>query len=335
MFNSFEDGMFVRSVKEFGSLIISDKTTRNLSGFLMINFLFAFVELVYGLKTNSLSLISDAFHMFFDCTGLMTSLAASVISKWRPTEKFTYGYGRAEVIGSLINCLILLFIAFFVLVEAIERAIEPAEIKNERLLVVSVMGLLVNVVGILVFEHGSHHGKSHSHSHNCRKDIHSCGDPENLMDMSRKSKRSLINDGVLLHIMADTLGSVGVIVSSVLVEQFGWVRADTICSILIAFLITGSVIPLTKECIHILMQRQPQALDYLLPMCYQRVMQLVGVYRIKEAHFWTLHCEEYVGCIELDICREADAYFILTQTREILSEIGVRHVTIGLDYAIL
>lgn len=83
-------------------------------GFLILNLSFAFVELFYGIATNSLGLISDSFHMFFDCTGLMAGLAASVITKWRANDKYPYGYLRAEVLAGFINGLFLLFISFFI-----------------------------------------------------------------------------------------------------------------------------------------------------------------------------------------------------------------------------
>lgn len=85
-------------------LILSDKNSRNILFFLMLNFSFAFVELFYGIWTNSLGLISDSFHMFFDCTGLLAGLAASVITKWKANENFSYGYVRAEVLaGNYLN----------------------------------------------------------------------------------------------------------------------------------------------------------------------------------------------------------------------------------------
>lgn len=74
-------------------------------------------------------LISDAFHMFFDCTGLVAGLAASLISKWRANERYSYGYARAEVVAGFVNGLFLLFIAFFIMSEAVERAIEPPEVS--------------------------------------------------------------------------------------------------------------------------------------------------------------------------------------------------------------
>ena len=121
-------------------LILADPNSRNLLGFLLLNLSFAFVELFYGVWTNSLGLISDSFHMFFDCTGLMAGLVASVITKWRANDKFSYGYVRAEVLAGFINGLFLLFISFFIFSEAVERLVEPPEVKHERLLVVSILG---------------------------------------------------------------------------------------------------------------------------------------------------------------------------------------------------
>lgn len=133
-------------------LIFSDQNSRNLLLFLLLNLSFAFVELLYGVWTNSLGkyfhckeafkykyrsfkyillsgLISDSFHMFFDCTGLLAGLAASVITKWKANDKYSYGYVRAEVLAGFVNSLFLLFIAFFIMSEAVERAIEPPEVR--------------------------------------------------------------------------------------------------------------------------------------------------------------------------------------------------------------
>lgn len=172
-------------------LIFSDKNSRNLFLFLLLNLSFAFVELLYGVWSNSLGLISDSFHMFFDCTGLLAGLAASVITKWKANEKYSYGYVRAEVLAGFVNSLFLLFISFFILSESVERLIEPPEVgwwlrsvdnkvtfvsfqvKHDRLFVVSILGFIVNLVGIYAFQHGGAHGhshggggSSHGHSHN-------------------------------------------------------------------------------------------------------------------------------------------------------------------------
>ncbi|XP_058059002.1 zinc transporter 7 [Anopheles bellator] len=354
-------------------LILADRNSRNLFFFLLLNLSFAFVELMYGIWTNSLGLISDSFHMFFDCTGLLAGLAASVITKWRANEKYSYGYVRAEVLAGFVNSLFLLFIAFFIMSEAVERAIEPPEVKHERLFVVSVLGLLVNLVGIYAFQHGGHGhshgggGSSHGHSHgggashghshggvgnhlnhhdtqhllsNHHDHGHSHGGNDNHHDHNHHhhhsteivSTNSQIMRGVFLHILADTLGSVGVIISAVLMQVFGWMRADPICSMFIALTIGVSTLSLIRESVMVLMQRQPVALDRLLPSCYQKVTGLAGVYSVQEPHFWTLCTDVYVGVIKLEVSKNVDPKYVVQHTRMIFEAIGVRQINIQLDY---
>lgn len=321
-------------------IIFADRQSRNLLLFLILNLSFAFVELFYGVWTNSLGLISDSFHMFFDCTGLLAGLAASVVTKWKANDKYSYGYVRAEVLAGFVNGLFLLFIAFFIMSEAVERAIEPPEVKHERLFVVSVLGFLVNLVGIYAFQHGHGHGHGgghghshgggHGHSHGGHG--HSHGDSHGH-ELNLSSGNSQIMQGVFLHILADTLGSVGVIVSAILMQTFGWMIADPICSMFIAILIALSVLALIKDSILILMQRQPVSLDHVLPQCYQKVSQLAGVYSIQEPHFWTLCSDVYVGAIKLEVAKNADPKYIVSHTQLIFAGVGVRQLYVQLDYA--
>lgn len=91
----------VNTIRGWIKKIMNDKNSRNLLMFLLLNFSFAFIELFYGIWTNSLGLISDSFHMFFDCTGLLAGLAANIIIQWKANEHYSYGYERAEVLAGL------------------------------------------------------------------------------------------------------------------------------------------------------------------------------------------------------------------------------------------
>ncbi|XP_056614475.1 zinc transporter 7 [Triplophysa dalaica] len=355
--------------------ILADKTSRNLFFFLCLNLSFAFVELLYGIWSNSLGLISDSFHMFFDCTALLAGLAASVISRWRSNDSFSYGYVRAEVLAGFVNGLFLIFTAFFIFSEGVERALEPPDVHHDRLLPVSIAGLLVNLVGVFVFQHGGHghshggeghghshslfngnaghehshgehshgghghgghghsheskHGHDHGHSHGGHED--SCHDDQLLMPGTGSSKQIL--QGVFLHIVADTLGSVGVIISAILMQKYDLMIADPICSMLISILIGVSVVPLLRESIGILMQRTPPSLDQALPECYQRVQHLQGVYNLQEPHFWTLCTDVYIGTLKLLVAPDADTRWILSQTHNIFTQVGVRQLYVQMDVA--
>uniref|UniRef100_A0A673NPB4 Zinc transporter n=1 Tax=Sinocyclocheilus rhinocerous TaxID=307959 RepID=A0A673NPB4_9TELE len=323
----------------------------------------------------SLGLISDSFHMFFDCTALLAGLAASVISRWRSNDSFSYGYVRAEVLAGFVNGLFLIFTAFFIFSEGVERALEPPDVHHDRLLPVSIAGLLVNLVGIFIFQHGGHghshggegHGHSHSlfngsvghghsheahgHSHESKHDHghshgghghshgghgHSHDDPhchDDHLHTPGKGSSKQILQGVFLHIVADTLGSVGVIISAILMQKYDLMIADPICSMLIAILIGVSVVPLLRESIGILMQRTPPSLDHTLPECYQRVQQLQGVYNLQEPHFWTLCTDVYIGTLKLLVAPDADSRWILSQTHNIFTQVGVRQLYVQIEVA--
>ncbi|XP_038601705.1 zinc transporter 7 [Tachyglossus aculeatus] len=349
--------------------ILSDKTSRNLFFFLCLNLSFAFVELLYGIWSNCLGLISDSFHMFFDSTAILAGLAASVISKWRDNDAFSYGYVRAEVLAGFVNGLFLIFTAFFIFSEGVERALAPPDVHHERLLLVSVLGFVVNLIGIFAFQHGGHghsHGSEHGHSHSLFNGALDHGHSHGGHGHSHESKHGIahshdlfhghghshgqdchdgplikgtagpsrqILEGVFLHILADTLGSIGVIASAILMQNFGLMIADPICSMLIALLIVVSVIPLLRESVGILMQRTPPFLENALPQCYQRVQQLQGVYNLQEPHFWTLCTDVYVGTLKLVVGPEADARWILSQTHNIFTQAGVRQLYVQIDFA--
>ncbi|XP_001381878.1 zinc transporter 7 [Monodelphis domestica] len=364
----------VRKISGWFRSILSDKTSRNLFLFLCLNLSFAFVELLYGIWSNCLGLISDSFHMFFDSTAILAGLAASVISKWRDNDAFSYGYVRAEVLAGFVNGLFLIFTAFFIFSEGVERALAPPDVHHERLLLVSVLGFVVNLIGIFAFQHGGHghshgsgHGHSHSlfngaldhghghgdhghghghgdhgHSHELKHDAHShdhghghfdCHDGPSIKGTTGPSRQIL--QGVFLHILADTLGSIGVIASAIMMQNFGLMIADPICSILIALLIVVSVIPLLKESVGILMQRTPPSLESALPQCYQRVLQLQGVYHLQEQHFWTLCTDVFVGTLKLVVAPDADSRWILSQTHNIFTQAGVRQLYVQIDFAVM
>uniref|UniRef100_A0A286XVS5 Zinc transporter n=1 Tax=Cavia porcellus TaxID=10141 RepID=A0A286XVS5_CAVPO len=333
--------------------ILSDKTSRNLFFFLCLNLSFAFVELLYGIWSN--------------CTAILAGLAASVISKWRDNDAFSYGYVRAEVLAGFVNGLFLIFTAFFIFSEGVERALAPPDVHHERLLLVSILGFVVNLVGIFVFKHGGHghsHGSGHGHSHSLLNGAldptHGHGDHCHSHELKHGAAHShdhahgpghghghfhshgdgpkiifLLSFllGVFLHILADTLGSIGVIASAIMMQNFGLMIADPICSILIAILIVVSVIPLLKESVGILMQRTPPMLENTLPHCYQRVQELQGVYSLQEQHFWTLCSDVYVGTVKLVVAPDADARWILSQTHNIFTQAGVRQLYVQIDFA--
>ena len=147
-----------------------EQKSRRILIFLGINVTFMFVEVAVGFWTNSLGLISDAGHMFFDCIALFIGLYASYMSHWSPDGTYSYGYDVYEVLSGFLNGIFLIFIAVLIVGESLERLSEPPDLSMKGLLTTSVLGLLVNLVGLAFFhEHAHSHGGgetcSHGHSH--------------------------------------------------------------------------------------------------------------------------------------------------------------------------
>merc|ERR1712183_1036677 len=138
--------------------------------------------------------------------------------------------------------------------------------------------------------------------------------------------RSQIMQGVFLHILADTLGS------AILMQMFGWMIADPVCSIFIAVLIALSVGSLVADSMGILMQRSPKELDHSLPEAYQKMMQLEGVQGVHETHFWTLCTNYYCGGLKLEVSSNADAMYIVSHTQMIFRSINVTQLFVHLDF---
>ncbi|GAM24613.1 hypothetical protein SAMD00019534_077880 [Acytostelium subglobosum LB1] len=310
-------------MKDVVRQIVEKPTSRRIFIFLVVNLMFMFVEMAYGIWTNSLGLITDACHMLFDATALFIALVAEVISQWKPNETYTYGYGRVQILSGFVNGIFLIFIAITILMESIERHVlslapnltptptltltltlpslkqsirlmEPPEINTDKLLLVSVLGFIVNMVGVFSFhgDHGHSHGGGggHSHAHGGHHE-----EPADLLAQGQQQqqpkKRSVNIDGVFLHLLADTLGSVGVIISSLIIQIWGYTLADPICSLCISILIFLSVIPLITNTAKTLLQCTPEALTKDVSQIIGNITNIEGVTRYSDFHFWT-HSEE-------------------------------------------
>ncbi|ELT96504.1 hypothetical protein CAPTEDRAFT_20619 [Capitella teleta] len=309
--------------------ILEESDSRRIFYFLCVNLGFTFVELTYGATTNSLGLISDGFHMLFDCSALVMGLYASVMSRWKATRIYSYGYDRVEIVSGFVNGLFLMVIACFVFMAAVNRIVDPPEVSTEKLLVVSVAGLLVNLVGIFAFHHGHSHGGgggSHGHSHGGHG--HSHGHAHESQDSMTHNTNM---EGVFLHVLADTMGSVGVIVSTLLIEYMDLKVADPICSLFIATLIFISVLPLVKETVQILLLRTPKELQDNLNSGLRKLLSVEGVISYREDHFWRHSSKVICGTLHVQIKADASEQKIVSQTNSILKESGVNNLTIQVE----
>ncbi|WP_300390537.1 cation diffusion facilitator family transporter [uncultured Nocardioides sp.] len=188
------------------------------------------VEVVGAVVSGSLALLADAAHMLTDVAGLSMALVVAAIVRRPPSDTHTWGLRRAEVLGAAAQATLLLAVGGFVLVEAVRRLDEPAEVTGSAMLVFGVVGLLGNVVGMTILAAG---GREH-HDLNMR--------------------------AAYLEVVADALGSVAVIVAAVLVATTGWDRADPVASLVIVALIVPRTLHLLRETTHVLLEATPRGL---------------------------------------------------------------------------
>nr|BAC40089.1 unnamed protein product [Mus musculus] len=325
-----------RFIKDSLKQVLEESDSRQIFYFLCLNLLFTFVELFYGVLTNSLGLISDGFHMLFDCSALVMGLFAALMSRWKATRIFSYGYGRIEILSGFINGLFLIVIAFFVFMESVARLIDPPELDTNMLTPVSVGGLIVNLIGICAFSHAHSHGhgasqgnchSDHGHSHHAHGHGHDHGHSHGFTGGGMNANMR----GVFLHVLADTLGSIGVIVSTVLIEQFGWFIADPLCSLFIAVLIFLSVIPLIKDACQVLLLRLPPDHEKELHIALEKIQKIEGLISYRDPHFWRHSASIVAGTIHIQVTSEVLEQRIVQQVTGILKDAGVNNLTIQVE----
>ena len=240
------------------TVLTKKKNLKLLTYFLIINLLFMFVEVIYGLLSNSLGLLTDGAHMLLDCTAVVIGLYSSYLSEFKSNNNYNYGYLRSEILGTFINSVFLFFIAVYIVFESIERFIEPKEIDSENLILVSFLGLVVNIIGLVfAHDHGDHdHDHGHDHSHEEKEKLkeekhehehsHEKANKETHSHHHHEHKNENIY-AIYIHILADTLGSVAVLISSFLVKYYKLYISDPICSLFISAMIIFSTIPVLKN----------------------------------------------------------------------------------------
>ncbi|CAG8555249.1 12224_t:CDS:10, partial [Ambispora leptoticha] len=320
----------LNGLKGYLKSVLNNEDSRQIFFFLVLNLSYMFVQMIYGIWTNSLGLISDAIHMFFDCLALGVGLMAAIMSKWPTNNKFTYGYGRIETLSGFANGIFLVLISIFILFEALARLMDPPEMNTDRLLLVSFLGLLVNLVGIFAFNHGHiHHGHSHAHGH------HNHHQEPNNQDMNNGKSHTNHHhhhdhhhhhhheenanmQGIYLHILADTLGSVGVLVSTALIEQFGWTGFDPLASIFIASLIFTSVIPLLKNSARVLMLSLTDSLERKVKDGLNEILHIPGVLSFTMHRFWPSDVDCLIGSVHIQTTDDADASTITEKVTNLL-----------------
>ena len=258
------------------------------------------VEVIGGILSGSLALLADAGHMLTDAASIALAMVAMQFAERPASAKRTFGYHRLEILAALLNALTLWLIAAWVVVEAYDRFTTVPDVEGELMLIIGVVGLVVNIAAAWIL-HGS-------------------------------AERSVNVEGAFRHVMADLLGSVGVVISGSLIWAFGWTLADPIVSVIIAVLILSSSWRLLVKVVHVLLEGTPDHID-IHRLC-SKMEELEGVTLIHDIHVWTLSPgnEALTAHVLIDPDYQGDVEALRGRLREIVShDFGIGHITLQLE----
>lgn len=263
---------------------------KKLLGVTLLNGVITLAEIVGGILSNSLSLLSDAVHNLGDTLALLFAYIAHRIGKKKPTQQYTFGYKRAEIITAFLNALILILICLFLFREAVVRLYNPEPIKGLLMLIVALVGLAANWISVVVLQ---------------------------------KDKDANINiKAAYLHLLGDTLSSVAVIIGGVAIYFFNILWIDPMITIVVGVYIIIHTWSVLKQSIDILMQSAPRNID--VSEIVDQITHLPHVEDLHHLHIWQLNEEQ--THFEAHVCVSEQMNMTqLTQLRETIETLLQQH----------
>lgn len=263
---------------------------------------FMVVELIGGFFANSLALLSDGVHMLSDAFSLGLALFAFKYAERHATMNMTFGYKRFEILAALFNGVLLLVISIGIMIEAIRRFAAPPEVLSTEMFIISVIGLVVNIVVAWIMLRG--------------------GDTEHNINMR----------GAFLHVLGDLLGSLGAIVAAILIWAFHFTIADPIASMLVSLLLLKSSYGLIKDSLNILMEGTPKDID--IDQVVETVRAETEIQNVHDCHIWTISNDlNAFSChaVVSDTLSIKECEALLKRIEHQLNELNVHHMTIQLE----
>ena len=280
---------------------IQKKSKKTLYVTLFLTLFFALMELFGGLFSNSLSLVGDSFHMFSDVLALGASMVAIYFEAKKPTEKFTYGFLRLEVVVAFLNGIVLMLIAVGMIYESVIRFFNPKEIDFGSMFFIALVGLIFNIVITWI------------------------------LFSSTKKENNINIKSAMLHFLGDLLNSVGVVISSIIICFTNFIYIDIIMSVVISVIIFTGGYKISKEAFFILMEAVPSEIN--LSALRNELLNIDGIKNIHELHVWKNDNEEisFTAHILLDNYEKHNNYRIINEIKEKLAVYDIFHMTVQIE----
>lgn len=273
----------------------------NLIVAILLNFSITAGEIIGGIISGSLSLLSDALHNFSDGISIVISYLALKVSKRQNNERLTYGYKRIEILSALFNAVVLLAISVFLFKEAFIKLRNPEPINSSLMIIVAVIGLIANLISVLILRDDSH--------------------------------KSLNVRSAYIHLLSDTLSSLGVVIGGILIYLYKVYYIDPILTFLIGIYIIRETLSIIGETVEILMQAVPKGID--LKKIKEEIEMLDEVKDLHHVHIWRLndtniHFEGHINLKENLTATEIVPLY--EKIEKILKNYGITHSTLQIEY---
>ena len=256
-------------------------------------------EVIGGLLTGSLALLADAGHMLSDTGSIAVALGAIWLAKRPATAARSFGLKRAEILAALVNGVTLVAISIWIFIEAARRFSDPPEVLGGWMLGIALGGLLINLAGAWI--------------------------------LARGDRRSLNLQAALRHVIADVLGSVGVIAAAIVILLTGWVYADPLISVLIGVLVAASSWGVLKESVSILLEATPKGID--AEEVQAKLGSVAGVTDVHDLHIWTITSGFPALAAHILVERGEDCHAKRRDLERLLQrEFEIDHTTLQVDH---
>ncbi len=272
---------------------------------IFLNLVITLAQIVGGIISGSLALISDAIHNFSDSVSVILAYFAQVLSRKPSTRKSTFGYKRAEILAAFINAVSLIGISIYLVFEAVDRFINPQAVDVAWMFWLGLLGLFANGISVVV--------------------------------LNREKDKNINIKAAYLHLVGDALTSVAVVMGAVLIWLFQIVWVDAAVTILISIYLFVHTLHLLKESVTILMQMSPADLD--VEAIKNRLMQIEMLHDVHHIHIWNLtdkliHFECHIN-LKNDL-KVSETNAIFEKVRKILyDDFDIEHTTIQFEFDVL
>lgn len=277
----------------------SHESNGNIKIAFVLNFSFTILEIIGGILTNSMAILSDALHDLGDSLSLGVAWYLEKFSKKAPDQKFSFGYSRFSLLGALLNSIILVAGSVLIIVRSIPRIISPESVNSKGMFIFAILGILINGIGVMKLKKGA----------------------------------TLNEKVVSWHLMEDVLGWIIVLIVSIVLMFINIPVIDPILSVLITFYVLFNVIKNLKEILSIFLQGVPSNMS--IEEIEHEIAEITGVQSVHHTHIWSMEGEKNLLSTHIivpDNIERNEIIIIKKNIRELLERKGIGHVTIEVDY---